>query len=442
MNSLKNIFAIAIVVIIFNSCKTDIESPVPSSGDADFSRYVALGSSFTAGYTDGALYLEGQQNSFPAMLAQVFSEAGSGAFKQPLVNAGVGIGINGNAKLILNYGTLCNGTSGFITAYAAPMGDQSILTNLIGVQGPFNNLGVPGIKSGDFNDQFFVNPFYARFASNPGGSSVLSEAIAMNPTFFTLLIGIEDIYQYALQGGDKNVSDSITSVADFNANVDIIISSLVSAGAMGAIANIPEVGDFPYFTTIPYDGLVLTAAEAQDLNAFFVADPDISFHEGNNPYLVQDTSTISDVRQMKPGEFVLLNVSQDSICKGYGSFDPLQQRAWGFEDKHVLDTVELSYLRARIFSFRDKLQAVAVEKNLAYVDLYDLFRKINNGIIFNGVSFSSDFITGKTFSLDGFHPTPQGYALIANEFIKAINSKYGATLHEVDANSYPGIRLP
>jgi hypothetical protein len=36
----------------------------------------------------------------------------------------------------------------------------------------------------------------------------------------------------------------------------------------------------------------------------------------------------------------------------------------------------------------------------------------------------------------------RGYALIANEFIKAINNRYGATIRTVDANRYRPVLLP
>ncbi|MGB3779776.1 MAG: hypothetical protein WA960_15550, partial [Tunicatimonas sp.] len=40
--------------------------PTGTPGTADFTKYVALGNSLTAGFMDAALYTRGQQNSFPA----------------------------------------------------------------------------------------------------------------------------------------------------------------------------------------------------------------------------------------------------------------------------------------------------------------------------------------------------------------------------------------
>ena len=450
MNTRNKIVALVISLLFCYSCKTNIESPVPLPGDADFSRYVSMGSCFASGYTDGALYNEGQQNSFPSMLAKVFSEAGGGVFKQPTVNSEIGIGLNGNSKMLLTYGNLCNGTTGYNTPYAAPTGDQSVWNNSIASEGPFNNLSVPGTKSYNFRDQYFGsgilvggNPFYSRFAKIPGTSTLLSEAVDIDPTFFSLHIGREDIYNFAMNGGDDDPADSITSSSYFNSNVDIILTTLVSNGAKGVIANIPDVADFPFFTTIPFNGLVLTATQAQYLNSIFTSiDPQIIFHEGNNPYLTADISRPSGLRRLKEGELVLKSVSIDSMCVGFGSFNQSTMTAWPFEDKDVLDLAELSLIRSRIFDFNQKIKTTADQNNLAFVDLYDFFRRLSNGIVFNGVKFNSEFVNGKAISLDGLYPTPQGYALIANEFIHAINSKFGSTLHEVNANSYPGIHFP
>ena len=39
---------------------------------------------------------------------------------------------------------------------------------------------------------------------------------------------------------------------------------------------------------------------------------------------------------------------------------------------------------------------------------------------------------------DGVHPTAQGQAIIANEFLKVINSKFGANYSLIDVSTIPG----
>ena len=55
----------------------------PDAGRGDFSTFVAVGDSFTAGYADAALYRQIQRSSLPSILAQQFAKVGGGKFEQP-----------------------------------------------------------------------------------------------------------------------------------------------------------------------------------------------------------------------------------------------------------------------------------------------------------------------------------------------------------------------
>src|SRR5690606_162286 len=68
----------------------DEEPAVVISGEANFSKFVSIGNSLTAGYTDGALFIAGQENSFPNILAGQFALAGGGEFNQPMMNDNLG----------------------------------------------------------------------------------------------------------------------------------------------------------------------------------------------------------------------------------------------------------------------------------------------------------------------------------------------------------------
>jgi len=68
--------------------------------------------------------------------------------------------------------------------------------------------------------------------------------------------------------------------------------------------------------------------------------------------------------------------------------------------------------------------------------------KTNKGIVYDGVALNTQFVTGGSFSLDGIHLNPIGNALLANEFIKSINSFFGATIPQVDATKYRGVVFP
>ena len=104
-----------VILLGFTACESDDDStsaiePLPplTAGDANLSNYVSIGASFTAGYTDGALFIAGQNNSFPNILSQQFSLAGGGSFTQPLMNDNTG-GMVAGAVPVAAYRLVFNG---------------------------------------------------------------------------------------------------------------------------------------------------------------------------------------------------------------------------------------------------------------------------------------------------------------------------------------------
>ena len=88
MFRIKYIWALSLIIVLA-SCeqgKYDLE-PEPEvelvSGQADFTRYVAVGNSATAGIADGALFIASQENSFANLLAAKMMYAGGGEFTAP-----------------------------------------------------------------------------------------------------------------------------------------------------------------------------------------------------------------------------------------------------------------------------------------------------------------------------------------------------------------------
>lgn len=434
----KIIYPSFIVALVFGalvSCKPKLDEPGVDKGNLDVTKYVAIGNSITSGFADAALYYDGQIVSYPNLLAEQFKLIGGGEFKQPLVPINsVGLGSTLNARMILGYKQDCKGVTGLSPVPLASAGDLSIFTTNISSQGPFNNLGVPGAKS--FHIPYagygVANPFFGRMTANSSSSSILMEAAAQKATFFSLFIGNNDVLSYALAGG---ASDSITSSPVFNASIDGIINTMTADGAKGVVANIPDVTSLPYFTTISYNGLVLTRqGQVDSLNSAY-ALTGITFSLGANAF-VMELPAPPFARKMKANEMVLLSTPQDSLkCAGWGSKKPLA-------NKYVLNETEVQNIQSAVSSFNGKLSSVANAKGLAYVDVNAFMARTKTGIIYNGNKITTTFVSGGAFSLDGIHLTPLGNAMLANEFILAINSTYGSTLPRLDATKYHGVVFP
>ena len=111
-------------------------------------------------------------------------------------------------------------------------------------------------------------------------------------------------------------------------------------------------------------------------------------------------------------------------------------------DRYVLDSNEVYEIDQAISSYNAVIAQKANQYNLALVDMNSYMRTVATGIKWNGVDFNMVFVSGGFLSLDGYHPNQKGYSLIANEFIKAINSKYNAFIPEVYCTECDGVKFP
>lgn len=110
----KFIYLSILTVAGLVSCEPEFENEVNAdytAGEADFTSYVAIGNSLTAGYMDGTMYKSGQANSFPNLLAQQFATVGGGVFTQPsyeedINNLGGILGVPGfTTRRVINFST-------------------------------------------------------------------------------------------------------------------------------------------------------------------------------------------------------------------------------------------------------------------------------------------------------------------------------------------------
>jgi len=172
-NKYKSILTLAFAAVLVVSCNEDqwdlpvaVETPL-STGNADFTTFVALGNSLTAGYTDGALFKAGQNSSMPNLMAQKFAMAGGGDFTQPWTNDNIGGLLIGGFEI--QEPRLYFTGAGLARLDATPTNE---ITNVM--PGPYNNMGVPGAKSFHLLANGYgnvggvplglANPYFARMA--------------------------------------------------------------------------------------------------------------------------------------------------------------------------------------------------------------------------------------------------------------------------------------
>jgi hypothetical protein len=506
----KNFKWLLLVALTFVACNNDEDITIDAnssdglpltSGSADFSKYVSVGNSLTSGYSDGALFIEGQKGAFPALLAQQFAHIGGGDFTTPFMNDNIGGFKVG--------GTLASGPRLYFNG-SAPLpvsGTPSteILTHLTGA---YNNMGVPGAKSFHLLSNTYgnpagigtyANPYYVRFASTTS-ATILGDATAQNPTFFSLWIGNNDVLSYASSGGTGvnqtgNLnpatygSNDITDPNVFASVYNTLITGLTANGAKGVVANIPYITSAPFFTTVPTNPIPgLPSASAAQLNQLFgainqittalgqsnrfatiVADDNNAATSEKNPLLINDESLpnlaayitgaltpalgaptagflgnlygrarhASNVAANR--DYILLTAQSVIGSTQAGAPSPFNTVgvSYPMQDSTTLTAAETAEIKVATDAYNTTIQSLATAKGLAFVDANATMAQVaNGGVTYNGFNMASTYVTGNTFSLDGVHPSPKGYALIANKFIEAINSTYGSNLRGPNLGGY------
>jgi hypothetical protein len=375
----------------------------------------------------------------------------------------------------------------------APINDPRGATTLdyIGAQGPYNNMGVPGAKSfhllaNQFGSKTTGNPFYARISAKPGETNVVDEAAAQQPTFYSLWIGNNDALGYATSGGEGG-GNQITPSALFNGSIDGIIGKMKASGKnpKGVIVTLPNLLKIPFFNTIPYNAFALDETKAALVNgglrmavsqrakpmveaqikaqliksgkteaeatAFLdspqgkamvdaelkkVLDMIPQVKAGANPFFVEDSKAAPfGFRQATVKDKLLLTVLSYSGSTAFQS-NPI------LPSTYVLDEAEQTNVTTAIAGYNEKIKSAAAANDLAICDIAAFFDSFGQGFSVDGVSYSTAFISGGAFSLDGVHLTQRGYALCANEIINAINAKYNSSLSTVNVNSFRGVEFP
>ncbi|MGV7106810.1 G-D-S-L family lipolytic protein [Flavobacterium sp. U410] len=453
---MKNKFIyFTVLAAIFASCEPEFENDVDANytaGEADFTTYVAVGNSLTSGYMDGTVYRSGQENSFPNMLAQQFALVGGGGFTQPYY----GDDVNNLGGLMLGGVQIASTRLVIDASEGRPenlAGTPSIEVSDIHA-GPYNNMGVPGAKSFHLVAPGYgniagvsvgaANPYFARMASS-STASVLGDAMAMNPTFFTNWIGSNDVLSYATNGGaqadgmtpalDRNTegdpnpstygSNDITNSAVFASVYSQIITTLTSGGAKGVVATIPSVTSIPYFTTVPYNPIsaelinanpqaslliqlyqflaVATNGRIMPLNTtagttnpILIFDADLSDLGGQitayangsgNPLLINYATQLGALygraRQATANDLVVLPASSVIGTVNASSIAPFDVNGvtYPMANKWVLTATEKAKVASATDSFNATIVSIAAANDLAVADMNALMQQLVSGLV-------------------------------------------------------------
>lgn len=502
MKKIKYI-SLMLLAVSFSACDVNNELdeiaevpvvyPAADAGTADFSNFVSIGASFTAGFSDGSVFLAAQSSSFPKIMANKMANFGGGDFTQPLVSDNVG-GLLLGGNQISNARLFFNGAGPAVLPGTPSTEVSNVLT------GPFNNMGVPGAKSFHMVAPGYgsvanvalglANPYYARMASNPA-ATVLGDAAAQAPTFFTISeIGGNDVLGYATSGGTGMVqtgnpdpstygSNDITDPGVFTQVFGLMVQTLTANGAKGAVVTVPSIVNLPFFTTVPYNAIPLDQATADLVNGGYAAynanlagaiaganalgglglTPEeiaaevtkrtIIFSAGQNAVVIvdEDLTDTSGLglplyRQATADDFLVLTSSSFLGTTVGGNPLLINGVSVPLADNWVLTPEEQANIQDATDAYNATIVSVGNANGLAVVDLDGLLTDAaNGGTQFDDFTMTTSLVFGGMVSLDGVHLTSRGYALMANKILEAIDDTYGSNFEAsgnvAKANNYP-----
>ena len=455
---LSTIFILAFISVIMTGCqdRSNLTAPTPQSpksGSADFTRFVTIGNSITAGYQSSALFQDAQVWSYGNQIAKLVNTN----YAIPLISDP---GLGGQLQihqLTPNLVLVQQPSSGLPTNLNYPA--------------PYNNLGIPGALLYDVLNasssttcaQYLVtgtaNPFFDLVLRNTSFhiGSQFQQAKALQPTMVTCWIGNNDVLGFATSGGFA--PSSPTPSATFGALYGMLGDSLKSLntlfGTNVVVANIPDVTTIPFFTTV---GPLL----ASEIPWTAAGIPGIFYQKHGvttpNPTVFADSAHLATLQ-------VLITLSGQNYAallgqptgkwykdNHYPALPPGidTTKPFGFyptnpwPDALILDADEIVTAHTATTNFNVQIANVAAANGFGLVDINTIFTNIFlqslafGGYNYMGVVFTPFYITGGLFSLDGVHPTSQGQGLIADEFLKVINAKFGANYPLINLATIPG----
>jgi phospholipase/lecithinase/hemolysin len=391
-------------------------------GTANFTRLVALGDSYGAGFESQSLNERHQVWSWPAVIARqvgknicpATAQTTDNCFAVPLVTF-PGIA---NELVITNILTP--------SPVIVPAGGTGVPV-MTTFNRAYDNLSVPGATVGALltvtgaepptpNEPTVVS--FGRFILRGRGTAV-AQVTSRQPTFIALWIGGNDYLNVAFSG----TTATMTSAADFKTRYEAVLDSLIagSPGAGFVVGNLPAPARLvPYLTLVPP----------------VLVDPNT-----RQPVLIggQPVPFIADLGNGVIGPIpsttlIPLHV-RDKLAQGFGlppalknipPFSQLPHTGEPLAATDILTAEEIAAVLARVAEYNTIIANAAAARNIPVADVKGLFDRVTSasGEQLGPITVKGDFITGGFFSLDGFHLTDLGYLLMGDEFIKKINASY------------------
>jgi lysophospholipase L1-like esterase len=412
------IMALGAVSLALAGCSKigPISQPAAKSGTADFSRYVAMGTSVSAGFESGGLVVHHQTHGFAYLFAQ---QAGTPNFTIPSVSAD-GIPpllqvVSLSPLIISNVGRTVGAPTNFAQPYA--YSDMGIPGAFLIDASDSSNYDVAGGGAGIHPDITMFNIIQR----NRG--NITDQVASLNPTFVSFEYGGNDALGPASLGGTIPPNDP--TVFAFLLDQTLTEIQTKCPNAKLAIFTCPDVTSLPYFTTFP--PVVL----GPDGNPVLIGGAPIPLigTEGGAPATGAPLG-LSDLVLLSAGDSLAIGTGFPVGTFSYLTGAPGNGRP--LPNSMVLSSLETIATSATIDAYNTAIATEASTRGFALVDLHALLEQgATTGFSYQGSIYTSAYVTGGLFSLDGVHPTDLSYGIICNAMIDAVDRTFGSSIPHV-----------
>jgi lysophospholipase L1-like esterase len=403
-----------------------------------FHKYVSLGDSLAEGEEGGCVVERHQLHSYPALIAQ---SIGISDFQQPLRGENPppsdGVSFTGIPCLGIVFqggqitiGVVSQEGADLNAALPRPFDNLSI-------NGFFNTEDMVALKHTDPSTGNGKQIATARVLRNVTGSpldgtSAIDQANLLAPDLVTLWIGNNDILLAAV-AGVVIPGVTLTPQAVFDAAYPQVMDGISASGRTIVVATIPDILSVPFFTYIP--PYIINPAtghpipDGQGGFLTFIGER----HDGTAGPIPPDTLvTLQAAALIQQGIGIPQALGGTGIPLPDGGFAPPATVNPGV----LLYADEVALIEDWTAHFNDTIKAQAAAHGAGVLDVNALFSQLKQtGYDIGGLHLSADYPAGGLFSADGLHPTNIGYAILADDWIRAINATAGTNLAGADVFS-------
>jgi hypothetical protein len=197
------------------------------------------------------------------------------------------------------------------------------------------------------------------------------------------------------------------------------VNTIKASGVSAIAANVPEVTTIPFVTTIQPVVVSPTTGAPVRVN-------------GQTVPLIGPSGPL-------PANTLVTLAAAPYLLKGDGIPTALGGTGRALPDEVILDLDEQAILRERVGQYNQAIAAICQGAGISVLDLHAFFADVAaHGLMVGGITLTGAYLSGGLFGYDGIHPTDLGYALLANQWIRFINSR-GGQVPEVNLGPYLGV---